>query len=120
MQQFLAENKKYPPSALEHQIEGTVTVRYTIDYKGRVIQTRILSGIGYGCDEEAERIISLLKFTVPSTRKLKVQYHKTAHIHFKLPAQTSKTPSVQYQINLQKKENSNEEKPKSYHYQIKW
>jgi len=107
-------------AALEHQIEGTVTIRYTIDHKGNVIQTKVLAGIGHGCDEEAARIISLLKFNVPATRKVKVQFQKTTHIHFKLSIHAPKKPTINYEINSPGKKPTYQEKPKSYHYQIKW
>ena len=119
MHKFLADNQQYPDSALENRIEGTVTVRYTIDYLGKVIQTRVIAGIGHGCDEEAERMVSLLKFEVPKTRKMKVQFQKTIHIHFKLPKKKEISTSVSYTLKPAKEEKSSS-KPKTYEYRINW
>ncbi|MDX1684033.1 MAG: energy transducer TonB [Saprospiraceae bacterium] len=82
---FVKAELKYPEEAVKNKIEGTVRVRYEIDYEGKVIKTRVISGIGYGCDEEAERIIRKLKFQVPKHRGVKVLFHKTTNIHFRLP-----------------------------------
>lgn len=85
MRTFIKENLKYPKTALEKKIEGTVSLKYTIDHNGKVIDTHIIAGIGHGCDEEAARLARLLKFEVPKTRGVKVQFHKDLHVHFRLP-----------------------------------
>ena len=85
MRNFIRQNLVYPSAALQNKIEGTVSLKYTIDHKGMVIGTHIISGLGYGCDEEAERIVKLFKFDVPRTRGVKVQFHKDIHVHFRLP-----------------------------------
>lgn len=86
MAKFIQENLKYPSNALENKIEGTVVLKSEINFKGEVIHTKVISGIGFGCDEEAERVVSLLKFHVDKVRNIKVTYFKTFNIHFKLPA----------------------------------
>lgn len=125
MQKFLSENKKYPAEAIAAGIEGTVSIRYTISYQGNVIKTKILAGLGYGCDEEAIRVVSLLKFALPKTRKIKAQYHKTVHLHFRLPQNPVPAPaqmSVNYEMipkSIDKsKTKGTIQKAGSYHYQI--
>lgn len=85
MKQFVKENLRYPEDALKNHIEGTVAVAYEIDHLGNVIDAKIKSGLGYGCDEEAIRITKMLKFGVPPHRGLRVMFHKTINIHFRLP-----------------------------------
>lgn len=85
MREFIAKELKYPEEALELGKEGTVRLKYDVDYKGRVTEVFILGGIGYGCDEEAERIVRKLKFHVDKNHKVKVVFHKTLQIHFHLP-----------------------------------
>lgn len=85
MREFIAKELKYPEEALKQRKEGVVRIKYDIDYKGNVFDTYILSSVGYGCDEEADRIVRLLKFEVEKTRKVKVVFHKTIQIKFKLP-----------------------------------
>ena len=95
MKQFVKENLRYPKEALENKVEGTVSIRYTIDYKGNVIEAKIISGVGYGCDEEAIRLVKLFKFTVEKNRKVRAIFHKNIQIHFRLPKQ--KAAQVQQQ-----------------------
>lgn len=95
MREFISKELKYPQEALDYSKEGIVRLKYDIDYKGRVIDTYVLSSVGYGCDEEAERIVRKLKFEVEKTRKLKVIFHKTIQIHFKLPKIKKERPVKQ-------------------------
>ncbi len=85
LRQFIRENMQYPKAALKAKIEGTVYLRYTVDYKGNVVSVKVKSSLGHGCDEEAIRLVKLLKFKVDKVRKVRVQFHKTIQIHFKLP-----------------------------------
>lgn len=119
LQSFLKAHKEYPKEALQKKIEGTVHIRYTINYLGKVVKTHVIAGIGYGCDEEAQRVVKLLKFNVPKTRKLKVQYHKTIHIHFRLPKDgESKSQQIVYDLVESEQTGSNKSK-RSYNYSIR-
>lgn len=88
MREFIRKNLRYPAEALEKRIEGTVVLNFDIDHKGRVTDVRVISGLGYGCDEEAVRVVKLLRFDVPKNWKLKVIFHKDIQIHFRLPKET--------------------------------
>jgi len=132
--EFIYSNLKYPKKALEAKVEGIVLVRYSINYKGKVVDAKVKKGIGHGCDKEALRIVKLLEFQIPKgPRKLKVLFHKETKIKFKLPVSKKKTaPSnkpvtaektkVQYNFIPKKKNNQKkEEKTKpSYGYTIYW
>ncbi|MBK9335808.1 MAG: energy transducer TonB [Lewinellaceae bacterium] len=83
---FIYQHLRYPPEAVQGKIEGTVLLEYDIDYKGNVVDTRVLQGIGHGCDEEAARVVRLLKFAVGRNRGVRVLFHNKARIRFKLPA----------------------------------
>ncbi len=88
---FIKENLKYPKEALKNKTEGTVFLKYTINHKGIVTETKVIKGIGDGCDEEAERIISMLKFEIPKgPRKLRVLFHQKTQITFRIPKQKAK------------------------------
>ena len=82
---FIYAQLKYPQSALESGIEGTVMVEYDIDYQGVVIATRILHSLGKAFDEEAARVVRLLKFDVPRNRGVHVVFHQKARIKFTKP-----------------------------------
>jgi protein TonB len=85
MSKFIYENLRYPKQALEAGKEGVVLVEYDINHEGLVMDTRVLQSVGYGCDEEAERVIRLLKFEVGKNRGIKVVFHKKTQIQFKKP-----------------------------------
>ena len=88
LRKFIGEQMRYPKLAIENAVEGTVVVRYTIAHTGRITRAKVVSTVGYGCDEEALRLTKLLKFEVPSTRGTKVQFQRTIQIHFRLPKNT--------------------------------
>lgn len=92
MRNFIRQHLVYPPEALKNGIEGTVSLKYTIDHKGNVIETHIIAGLGHGCDEEALRLVRLFKFEVPKTRGVRVTFHKNLHVHFRLPKQKPVAP----------------------------
>jgi protein TonB len=126
---FIYENLRYPPEAVQEKIEGTVLLEYDIDYKGNVVDTRILQGVGHGCDEEAARVVRLLKFAVGRNRGVRVLFHNKARIRFKLPvpAKVEKTApqpvQVQYNYVTTTAPTTPEEQPKqpatTYSYTIK-
>jgi len=126
---FIYENLRYPPEAVQEKIEGTVLLEYDIDYKGNVVDTRILQGVGHGCDEEAARVVRLLKFTVGRNRGVRVLFHNKARIRFKLPvpAKVEKIApqpvQVQYNYVTTTAPSTPEEQPKqpatTYSYTIK-
>ena len=56
---FAEDNLKYPLSAHQNKIEGRVIVEFIIEKDGTVSNIKTVKGIGFGCDEEVERIIGL-------------------------------------------------------------
>ena len=98
--QFIYAQLRYPAAALEANVEGTVFIDYDIDYKGNVVATRVLQGLGHGCDEEACRLARLLKFDVPKTRNMKVTFHQKLRIQFKKPVPVAATPTMQVSYTL--------------------
>jgi len=103
LKKFIAENLQYPAEALAAKVEGTVRVEYQVNDKGQVISAKATSGPGYGCEEEALRIVRLLEFTPARNRKIKATFRKKIQIHFRLsqakPQKTAPppTPPVAFQ-----------------------
>lgn len=111
MEAFVKKELRYPKEALAAKTEGTVSVRYTVDYKGNVTEANIISGLGHGCDEEALRIVRSMKFKVPNDGKIKSKYTRKLHIHFRLPGSPAQLPSTKKLI-------QSPGAPTSYQYQI--
>ena len=88
LKKFIKNNLRYPKEALNHRVEGSVFLRYEVNEKGKVHNISVISGLGYGCDEEAERIIRLLKYPQIKNRGIKVNTKFKLAINFKLPKVT--------------------------------
>jgi protein TonB len=98
LRKFISDNLVYPPEALAQRIEGTVFVKYDIDYRGDVSTAHVISALGYGCDEEAVRLVKMLKFKVEKPRGVHVLFHRNIQVHFRLPkAKELPTATFQYQ-----------------------
>ncbi|MEM1216185.1 MAG: energy transducer TonB [Bacteroidota bacterium] len=82
MLNFLRNNLRYPAEARKNKVDGTVRIRMDINHDGKVTAAKVLSSLGYGCDEEAQRVVKLLKFEVPKNRRVRAVFHKTINIHF--------------------------------------
>ena len=107
MSKFIKQNLRYPEEALKNKVEGTVRIRITINYKGEVVQTHISDHLSKECEDEARRVVSLLKFSVPKNRGVKASFNKVLNIHFKLPAKLEqKNTQITYSItsSISKKE----------------
>lgn len=83
--EFIISNLKYPEKASENNIEGVVVVVIDINEKGNVIRTRVKKKLGYGCDDEAQRVSKLLKFKSVKNRKVRVTAHRTINFNFRKP-----------------------------------
>lgn len=121
MREFIKSNLKYPLPALENKKEGTVHVRYTINHKGKVIDAKVISGLGDGCDEEAVRLVKLFKFQLEKNRNLRVKFEKKIQIHFRLPkkkTKSEKTVTYQYTTSSTSSKNEDQSSSSTYSYTI--
>jgi protein TonB len=136
LRDFVQTHLRYPAQSQANKVEGDVHIRYDINHKGDVTDTKVIGGLDEFCNEEATRVVKMLKFIVPKTpRHLKVTFHKNIRIHFHIhetkvqtanPIHSQSLPSNQgMQINYTvvttqvkstvEKENS----PTSYNYVVR-
>jgi TonB family protein len=54
---YLEDQLQYPNQALANEVEGKVTVQFTVLPNGQLSDFKVLKGLGYGCDEEVIRLI---------------------------------------------------------------
>jgi periplasmic protein TonB len=52
----------YPEEAMKKNIEGKVYILLAVDTSGNQLCARVIKSLGYGCDEEALRLIQTAKF----------------------------------------------------------
>jgi TonB family protein len=55
--QYLENNLQYPDQALKNEVEGKVTIQFSIGMTGQLTDFRVIRGIGFGCDDEVIRLI---------------------------------------------------------------
>ena len=78
--EFLQEYLVYPKEALEKDIEGAVIVQFIVEKDGRLTNINVIRGIGYGCNEEAIRLIEIMPDWNPGRQR-----GQPARVQFTLP-----------------------------------
>lgn len=82
----------YPEIARRAGIEGTVYVEAYIDETGTVRKTKIVKGIGAGCDEAAQEAVAKTKFAPGLQQGKPVRTRLAIPIRFKLTKSPSEVP----------------------------
>lgn len=77
---YLAENIRYPQVAKELGISGMVFVEFVVDKTGKIKDSKVVRGIGGGCDEEALRVIKGMPAWTPGKQR-----GKPVSVQFRLP-----------------------------------
>ena len=79
----LENNKKMPEEALKKGIAGRVKLKLTISSRGEITNIEVKKGLGYGCDEEAIRLIKSTGMWVPARQNDEaVESTQTYRINF--------------------------------------
>ncbi len=126
LKEFLKKNLTYPEEALENKIEGVVIIKYKVSGNGEVFDVAIAKGLGYGCDEEAIRLVKMIKYDAVKNRGVRVTSHSKIKIPFRLPRENKqqKIKMVYTQSasgEKEKKKEPKEKQPKAtYNYTIKF
>lgn len=64
-QRFLKAKIKYPEEALRLNLSGKVHVSFVVDEEGRVLDPKVVKGLGGGLDEEALRLVRIMPWWMP-------------------------------------------------------
>jgi TonB family protein len=78
--QFIKDNIKYPVAAKEQKLEGRVIIRFVINSEGNAEDIYILRGVNKLLDDEAVRVVGLLKGFKPG-----MQGGKAVDTYFMVP-----------------------------------
>lgn len=65
---YIDENLKYPEAALANKVMGPVLVKFTVNEDGTTANHEVVKGLGYGCDEEAVRVIKSMPAWKPAMK----------------------------------------------------
>lgn len=60
---YLEKNLKYPAAAQRSNVTGKVYVQFIVNADGSSSDIQILKSVGFGCDEEAIRVLETVKWT---------------------------------------------------------
>lgn len=86
MASYFSQRIRYPEVARENEIEGTVYIQMVVQANGSLAQIRLARGIGYGCDEEALRVVKQMPNWVPGKQDgVAVPVIYTIPIAFRIP-----------------------------------
>lgn len=97
--QFIRDNIVYPEKAVLNKVEGSVYLVYTVNNLGEIADVEVTKGIGYGCDEEAVRLIRLMKYEPARNRGVKMKAEMKTRINFILQETFQTHDSTSMQLN---------------------
>jgi len=80
MYQYLGENIKYPAAAQRADVSGRVFVKFIVEDDGTIGDVVVMKGIGFGCDEEAIRVVKSMPRWKPG-----VQNGKNVRVYYNMP-----------------------------------
>lgn len=85
-QKFLRKNLRYPYKASSKGIQGQVHLSFVVEKDGSITDVKLVKGIGYGCDEEAIRVIKLTsgQWSVAKNNGVPVRYRRSLAVVFKM------------------------------------
>jgi periplasmic protein TonB len=75
---YMERNLRYPYQAQEESIQGKVFVSFVVERDGSVTDVKVLRGLGFGCDEEAIKVIKKSPLWKPGKNKgvpVRVRYN---------------------------------------------
>ena len=84
---YLSKNLNYPQSAIQNDIQGAVYLSFIVDKDGSLEDIKITQGLGYGCDEEAIRLLKMSKNWQPASIRGK---YKRSRLQMKINYQLRK------------------------------
>lgn len=80
MFRYLSANIKYPAAASKAGVSGRVFLQFVVGTNGSIKDIQIVKGIGFGCDEEAIRVVKNMPAWTPGR-----QGDKLVNVKYTLP-----------------------------------
>lgn len=81
---YVKKNTVYPAIALENDIQGKVVVDFVVGKDGKISQVKVVKTLGFGCDEEAIRVVKSMPAWTPGR-----QNGRNVNVSYKLPIKFS-------------------------------
>ncbi|MCP9762234.1 M56 family metallopeptidase [Lacihabitans soyangensis] len=80
MYKYLGQNIQYPADAQRANVSGKVFVKFIVEDDGSIGNVEVMKGIGFGCDEEAIRVVKSMPRWKPG-----VQNGKNVRVYYNMP-----------------------------------
>jgi len=77
---FISKHLRYPPRAAQANVQGSVYVQFVVMTDGTIADVQTLKGIGFGCDDEAMRVIKAMPKWRPGS-----QSGRPVRVRFNMP-----------------------------------
>ncbi|MCF8228849.1 MAG: energy transducer TonB [Bacteroidales bacterium] len=84
LSKFIQKNLSYPELAMQQSIKGNVRIEFVVETSGKASHFRIIEGIGGGCNEEAKKIIKLMRWEPGKLDSIPVRTRMSMEIRFNL------------------------------------
>lgn len=85
MYKFIGTHVKYPAAASRANVSGRVFLQFVVRTDGSISDVMVVKGIGFGCDEEAIRVVKAMpKWSVGTQGGVPVNVRYTLPINFQL------------------------------------
>jgi protein TonB len=80
MYEFIGKNLNYPPLAKENNIQGRVVIQFVVNEDGSITDVKILKDIGWGCGDEATKVVKSMPRWKPGKQR-----NKAVKVRYNLP-----------------------------------
>jgi len=88
MNQFIADNLKYPQLSKKDKTSGRVYVRFVVSKEGKLCDAQIIRSLDAYCDKEALRVIRSMPVWIPGKQNgVNVPVYYIVPLSFTLPLQ---------------------------------
>lgn len=81
---FVQQNMVYPATALKQSFSGMVEIFFVVETSGRISNIKLLKSVSGGCNEEAIRLLKLLKWKPGIYNDMAVRTEMVLQISFNL------------------------------------
>jgi len=88
LEKFITTNIKYPETAYRQSISGKVKLRFVVEPQGRVSNIQVLNSVGGGCNQEAIRLLQMVRWMPGIKSQAAVRTFMNLEIEFKLPEES--------------------------------
>ena len=77
---YMQQHVNYPPEAKKANVKGKVQVSFIVEKDGSLTDVQLLKKLGYGCDEEALRVVNTMSEYVSSGSRVRSRVSTSGYV----------------------------------------